>query len=208
MDLGTSASSRNADFEENVRQSCQFFVYAFSPSPNCNRSIAVGLNLEKCSNIQPVSMVLVYGFYVKKISQDGLITFMEDSVVYAYLIHSSFTSEGVNFITDNDSEFQLGIMSRDAKSPVLPHQHNEINRNVRTTSEFLNFRKGKAIVRIRAHAKSEEVEFEVLAGDSVLFTGIGIHSVDFLEPTQLLEIKQGPYDPKLDKVYLSHLEQM
>ena len=99
-------------------------------------------------------------------------------------------------------------MSRDADTPVLPHLHNEIERKVKTTSEFLNFRKGKAIIRIRAHAKTEEVAFEVVQGDSVLFTGIGIHSVDFLEPTQLLEIKQGPYDPKLDKIYLSHLEQM
>lgn len=145
---------------------------------------------------------------MEKISQEGLITFIEEGVVYAYLINSNFKSEGVNFITNNDSEFQLGIMSRDEKSPVLPHQHNQIDRNVRTTSEFLNFRKGKAIVRIRAHAKAEELEFEVLEGDSILFTGIGIHSVEFLESTQLLEIKQGPYDPKLDKVYLSHLGKM
>lgn len=143
-----------------------------------------------------------------KISQNGLVTFTENGLIYAYLIHSNFVSEGVNFITDNNSEFQLGIMSRDKNTPVLPHLHNEIERKVKTTSEFLNFRKGKAIVRIRAHAKTEEIAFEVVKGDSVLFTGIGIHSVDFLEPTQLLEIKQGPYDPKLDKIYLSHLEQI
>ncbi len=145
---------------------------------------------------------------MEKIPQNGLVTFVENGVIYAHLIHSNFASDGVNFITDNDSEFQLGIMSRDQNSPVLPHLHNQINRNVRTTSEFLHFRKGKAIVKIRAHAQSEEIAFEVVQGDSVLFTGIGIHSVDFLEPTQLLEIKQGPYDPKLDKVYLSHLEPM
>lgn len=145
---------------------------------------------------------------MENISQNGLVKFIENGLVYAYLIHSNFTSEGVNFITDNNSEFQLGIMSRDTSTPVMPHLHNEIERKVKTTSEFLNFRKGKAIIRIRAHANTEDVAFEVVQGDSVLFTGIGIHSVDFLEPTQLLEIKQGPYDPKLDKIYLSHLEKM
>ena len=62
------------------------------------------------------------------------------------------------------------------------------------------------MITIRASEHSAPETFSVGAGDAVLFTGVGIHSVIFIEKTQLLEIKQGPYDPKLDKVYLSHLE--
>ena len=143
---------------------------------------------------------------MERIEKDGLIEFSENGVAFAYLIAAHFSSPGVNFITDNQSEFQLGIMSRDETTPVLAHRHNLIDREVCKTSEFLNFRSGKALITLRSNEESEPLIFEVVKGDSVLFMGIGIHSVVFLEPTQLLEIKQGPYDPRLDKVYISHLD--
>ena len=46
----------------------------------------------------------------------GLVTYSEGDVIYAYLIHSTFTSSGVNFITGNQAEFQIGIMERDGES--------------------------------------------------------------------------------------------
>ena len=137
----------------------------------------------------------------------GVSRYVENDLVYAYLIKADYAAKGVEFVTDEQSEFQLGIMTRGPESPVLAHKHNEIERVICTTSEYLHFRSGSAIVLLRASQNAEQVRINLTTGDSILFTGIGIHSINFTNGTQLIEIKQGPFDPSLDKVYLSHLKE-
>jgi len=44
-------------------------------------------------------------------------------------------------------------------------------------------------------------ELTLSTGDSILFVSGG-HAINFLIRTQLLEVKQGPYQKTYDKVYL------
>jgi mannose-6-phosphate isomerase-like protein (cupin superfamily) len=137
----------------------------------------------------------------------GISRYVEKDLVYAYLIKADYVAQGVEFVTDEQSEFQLGIMTRGLETPVSAHMHNRIDRVVHTTSEYLYFRSGSAKVSLRSSQNADPVRIDLDTGDSILFTGIGIHSILFAEGTQLIEIKQGPFDPSLDKVYLSHLEE-
>ena len=138
--------------------------------------------------------------------QGGVTRYIEAGKIYAYVISGEYVADGVEFLTEEESEFQLGIMTRNQDTPVFPHRHNPIERHIATTSEFLYFRQGSAQVSLRSTESAAPVTIILKASDSILFTGIGIHGIVFSDETQLIEIKQGPFDPRLDKVYLSHLE--
>jgi hypothetical protein len=119
----------------------------------------------------------------------------------ALVIRSSAKASGVNFLTNPENEFQLGLMTRDEGSPVLLHKHNSISRTVHGTQEVILIRSGSARVTISDENLESACEF-FLGKDDVVLLLQGSHAIDFLEETELLEIKQGPYVAELDKTYL------
>jgi mannose-6-phosphate isomerase-like protein (cupin superfamily) len=60
------------------------------------------------------------------------------------------------------------------------------------SAEFLYFERGKAKVIVFDEAWNAVAEEVVNGGDFLLFLDGG-HSVDMLEPTRFIEVKQGPY---------------
>ena len=107
---------------------------------------------------------------------------------------------GVNFISSIEDLFQVGIMQRDHKSPVQEHMHNRIRREMDRTSEFVYIIDGSCKVRFSCNCNPSDFTFENLnSGDGIIFHGVGVHGIDFIEPTKLIEVKQGPYIPNQDK---------
>lgn len=136
---------------------------------------------------------------------EGYFTYLDGSQVFAYVIPKGLKSEGVKFFTPDYSDFQLGLMTRNSSTPVRLHQHNLIHREISVTCEFLLIRSGEALVSLQSSIDSEPVQFTLREGDSVLFTGKGVHGIEFEVDTEILEIKQGPFNSDTDKTYLTHL---
>jgi hypothetical protein len=119
----------------------------------------------------------------------------------ALLIRSSAKVAGINFFTPPENELQLGLMTRGRENPVRLHKHISIVREVLTTQEVLLIRSGRAQVTIWNESLEKSQVFVLEKGDVVLLLR-GSHEIEFLETTEILEIKQGPYIADLDKTYL------
>jgi mannose-6-phosphate isomerase-like protein (cupin superfamily) len=122
--------------------------------------------------------------------QDGL----------AALVIRSDTSlgPGVHFLTDDLLPLQVALMSHPEGKVVTPHVHNQVPREVRTTSEVLVVRAGRLGVTLYREDLSVLAEFELGPGDLILLCG-GAHGFKALTPLDMVEIKQGPYLGEADK---------
>lgn len=125
----------------------------------------------------------------------------EHGGIQAILIVSDTTVDNIEFITLPENEIQVGLMKRDSSSPVKPHVHNPIKRTILSTQEFLWLRSGKMKVNLFNDEYLIQHSVILESGDAILLCS-GAHSIEFLEPCQLLEIKQGPYLATKDKSYI------
>lgn len=125
---------------------------------------------------------------------------IENKKLLAVIVRRRFNRKGVNFITDRNSPLQLGISNYKNNIEIKAHIHRSPSRYIRTTQEFLYIIRGR--IRIDLFYKNKRVVTKILSsGDSILL--MSGHRINFLAPTKILEIKQGPYvGKKFDKRYL------
>jgi uncharacterized protein YjlB len=82
---------------------------------------------------------------------------------------------------------------------VEPHTHRIVERKVSNTQEVLHVKSGRVKLTLFGNDKAFIKEIEIKRGDTVLLASGG-HSVEMLEDSELIEIKQGPYLSDEDKV--------
>jgi hypothetical protein len=116
----------------------------------------------------------------------------------ALIIRSSYKSEGINFFTPNDFSQQLGYMNRPKNYVIAPHLHNYVPRNISFTKEVLFIKSGKVRVDFYDDDKNYLESYILYAGDVILLA-YGGHGFKMLEPTEMIEVKQGPYAADQDK---------
>ena len=121
---------------------------------------------------------------------------------YAIFVCGRPPVDGAKFFTQNKDEFQVGVFERPAGYEVKAHQHPERKETITRTTEFLYVEKGRAKVTIFDEDWKMLHEQEVVTGDFLVFFRGGHHLV-MLEPTRLVEVKQGPYggDTGANKIY-------
>lgn len=117
----------------------------------------------------------------------------------AILIRCTYTYNGIQFFTnDNDSQ-QLGYMNRPEGYEIKPHRHNLVQREVHLTQEVLYIKSGK--VRVDFYSNEQEyLESRILNQGDVILLSDGGHGFKMLEPSEIIEVKQGPYCGEQDKV--------
>ena len=128
---------------------------------------------------------------------------MIDRVTYgdqelALILRRSFHKEGIEFFTPNTYSQQIGYMNRPAGYVIAPHVHNPVPREVHYTKEVLIIKSG----RVRADFYSDDREYlesAILETGDVILLSIGGHGFEMLEPTEIIEVKQGPYAGEQDK---------
>lgn len=100
---------------------------------------------------------------------------------------------GINFVSQPEWPFQLGLLMHDAGHSIVPHVHlPQPERKVPFTQEFLLVKEG----RMEVDFYGPEQEFcctETLVAGEALLHIEGGHGFRFMEPTRLIELKQGPY---------------
>lgn len=125
--------------------------------------------------------------------------------ICAVIIRSDFKQQsGIRFFTPSEFSQQLAYMKHEKGKIIQPHIHKEVNREVVRTQEVLIVRSGKVQVDLYTGEKEYYNSFILGAGDLVLLASGG-HGFTMLEPTEMIEIKQGPYLGDEDKVrFASH----
>jgi len=116
----------------------------------------------------------------------------------AVLLHAGYREEGIRFFTPDDFSQQLGYMNRPQGYVIPPHVHNPVRREVQYTKEVLFIKSGK--VRVDFYDDDQTyLESRILHQGDVLLLAFGGHGFEMLEPTEMIEGKQGPYAGEADK---------
>lgn len=116
----------------------------------------------------------------------------------ALIIRHNFHKEGIEFLTPSTYSQQIGYMNRPAGYVIVPHVHNPVPREVQFTKEVLFIKSGKLRVDFYADDQSY-LESTVLNTGDVILLAFGGHGFEMLEPTEIIEVKQGPYAGDADK---------
>ncbi len=116
----------------------------------------------------------------------------------AVLLRTVHYTDGIEFFTPDDYSQQLGYMSRPQGYVIPPHVHNPVVREVHYTKEVLFIKSGK--VRVDFYDDDQTyLESRLLHPGDVLLLAYGGHGFEMLEPTEMIEVKQGPYAGEADK---------
>lgn len=116
----------------------------------------------------------------------------------AMILRADYKAEGIQFFTPSDFSQQLGYMNRPAGYVIPPHVHNPVPREVQYTKEVLFIRSGR--VRIDFYTEAQEyLESTILMTGDVILLAYGGHGFEMLEPSEMIEVKQGPYAGEKDK---------
>ncbi len=122
----------------------------------------------------------------------NIVPVAKSGITYALFVCGRPDVKDAKFFTSNDEEFQVGVFERGAGYEVKPHQHPENRHEVIQTTEFLYFEKGSASVTVFDDDWNELHKQVMKAGDFLVFFRGG-HTLTMLEPTRLIEVKQGPF---------------
>lgn len=116
----------------------------------------------------------------------------------ALIIRRSFHKDGIEFFTPSTYSQQIGYMNRPAGYVIAPHVHNPVPREVHYTKEVLFIKSGR--IRVDFYSEAQVyLESTVLEAGDVILLAYGGHGFEMLEPTEMIEVKQGPYAGDRDK---------
>jgi hypothetical protein len=126
------------------------------------------------------------------------------NLLLGLIIRHEYKAEGIQFFTEQDCSQQLGYMNRKKGYKIDPHRHNLVTRQVHMTQEVLFIRKGK--VRVDFYDNDQNyIESKTLNTGDVILLADGGHGFEMLENSEIIEVKQGPYNGEVDKVrFLGH----
>lgn len=126
-------------------------------------------------------------------------------IILGIIIRTNFRKEGIAFFTPDDFSQQLGYMNRPEGYIIPPHVHNVIERKVDLTQEVLFIKSGK--VRVDFYDETRQyLESRILDQGDVVLLAHGGHGFQMMEPSEMIEVKQGPFCGELDKVRFDQVD--
>ena len=116
----------------------------------------------------------------------------------ALIIRAGYDQPGIQFFTPANFSQQVAFMRHPAGHKIAAHVHNLQLRQVLYTQEVLFLRRGKVKITLYDSNKKTICSRTLHKGDLILLCGGG-HSVEMLEESAMIEVKQGPYTGDCDK---------
>ena len=111
----------------------------------------------------------------------------------ALIVRARFNNEGVNFITDENSPLQVGVLKHPQGFKIKPHIHRASKKIINSIQEVLHVEYGRMGVNFYDD-NGEQIGGAVInMGDTILLIAGG-HGFDMLEDSKMIEVKQGPYE--------------
>ena len=118
--------------------------------------------------------------------------------ILSIIIRKNYKAKGIEFFTPDDFSQQLACMHREKDYVIAPHVHNVVQRDVQLTQEVLVIKSGK--VRIDYYDdKKIYLESRILSEGDVVILAFGGHGFEMIEDSEIIEIKQGPYEGEKEK---------
>ena len=112
---------------------------------------------------------------------------------------------GVIFLTPNHLSHKVQFIKHKKKHLIKPHKHFKNVRKIEYTSEVLIILKGK--LRVDFYSKQEKYLFsKILKKNDIIILNNGGHGFKVLENVEMIEVKQGPYNLKMDKKVFTAIE--
>jgi len=133
-----------------------------------------------------------------EITPKGLEVIKFGKVLIAVIIRTEYQAEGITFFTPSEFSQQLAYIKHRKGHTIEPHIHNLVPREVKYTQEVLFVKKGKVKVDLYTHERRFLQSVVLKGGDTILLASGG-HGFKMLEPTEMIEVKQGPYAGERDK---------
>jgi hypothetical protein len=118
----------------------------------------------------------------------------------AMIVRKSFKKKkGVTFFTPDNLNLQCGYMNHKKNYLIKPHQHLLRKNKIFYTSEVLYIIKGK--LRVDFYQNKKNYLFSrIINKNEILILISGSHGFKTLSNLEMLEIKQGPFNEKSDKI--------
>lgn len=112
--------------------------------------------------------------------------------VLCVIVRAEYRPQATTFLTPPEYKQQVGHVVYPAGAEIPRHVHRALERRLVGTSEVLLVQSGRCLLDVYDEARHLVATRELATGDLMLMVGGG-HGFRMLEPTVLLEIKQGPY---------------
>lgn len=119
--------------------------------------------------------------------------------IFAIIIRKEITNEGINFVSNPEDLLQMGIMTHPSGYEIIPHIHKPFKRITEGTQEVMFIKNGKLLVEFFDFDRSYISSVELKSGDWIVLLEGG-HGFKMLEDTTFIEVKNGPYVEKEDKI--------
>lgn len=119
--------------------------------------------------------------------------------IIAIILYNEFNKEGIEFFTPGEFSQQLGYMKHKKGDTIQEHIHVLHTREIKYTQETLFIKRGRVKVNFYTEDHNYFCSRELKTGDVILLASGG-HGFEFLEDTEMIEVKQGPYCSDQDKV--------
>jgi len=128
-----------------------------------------------------------------------LIKVMHKDKLIAFIIKANFKKKGLEFFTPNRFGQQLSYMNRPRGYNINPHSHPLVARQVKSFQEVIFVRTGK--IRVDFYDKNKHyLESRIIQQGDVVFLASGGHGFEFIQDSELIEVKQGPFFKKIQPV--------
>lgn len=114
------------------------------------------------------------------------------------IIRTRFENDGIAFFTPGDFSQQLAYMKRPKDYVIPAHVHNPITREVLFTQEVLFIKSGEVRVDFYDDDRSY-LESRILNPGDVILLAHGGHGFEMLKESEIIEVKQGPFEGDGDK---------
>jgi mannose-6-phosphate isomerase-like protein (cupin superfamily) len=131
----------------------------------------------------------------------SLVTLAIQDRVYGFVLRKDAAPDQTTFYSHPDDSQQVGHIVYKKGSKIPRHVHRVVKRQVERTTEVLLVQTGTCKCHFHDGEGVVVITVELRTGD-VLCILDGAHSFEFLQDTVMLEVKQGPYLGKDEKIIL------
>ena len=122
----------------------------------------------------------------------------KNNKIIAMILRKNYKNKGIKFFTPTSFSQQVAQMSYNKGKIIDCHYHQNIKKNNIKTQEVLIMKTGK--MKVFLFDKKKFICAKILnAGDLILLASGG-HGFKVLKKSVFIEVKQGPYIPKEDKI--------
>ena len=123
----------------------------------------------------------------------------ENNNLLAIVIPDHYSSNSSQFLTPPEYSMQVGIVTCKARSVTARHYHPDSERKITQTMECVFIKRGSLLMEFYDLKKELISDYIAKIGD-IVFLISGGHSITYLTDSEIVEIRQGPYNKEFDKI--------